>query len=97
MLFRERAHRLTVYTLFEDTSNNRANGYNSLGQPQLAIEDCDEAIRLDPQLALAFTRRRSHLRYCSKRLIGELQRTRLICDHWSTAASACSVSFSVFA
>ncbi len=34
--------------------NNRGNTYNNLGQPERAIQDFDEAIRLDPKLATAY-------------------------------------------
>ncbi|MCH8199400.1 MAG: tetratricopeptide repeat protein [Chloroflexi bacterium] len=35
----------------------RGGGYHNLGQAQRAIDDYDEAIRLDPQLADAYTNR----------------------------------------
>ena len=37
--------------------NNRANAYSSLGQYRRAIEDYDQALRLDPGLAAAYKNR----------------------------------------
>ncbi len=37
--------------------NNRGNAYNDLGEHQRAIEDLNEAIRLDPKLAMAYNNR----------------------------------------
>ena len=36
---------------------SRGNAYVKLGQPQRAIEDLHEAIRLDPQFALGYYNR----------------------------------------
>ena len=37
--------------------NNRGIAYRNLGQEERAIEDYDEAIRLDPEYALAYNNR----------------------------------------
>ncbi len=42
---------------FAPAYNNRGGVYGRLGDVQLAIEDFDEAIRLDPQYALAYFNR----------------------------------------
>ena len=39
--------------------SNRGRAYASLGQPERAMEDFDEAIRLDPELAPAYYNRGS--------------------------------------
>ena len=39
------------------TYNNRGSVYHTLGQHRRAIQDCDEAIRLNPQLAAAYNNR----------------------------------------
>ena len=45
------------HQLTRPSYNNRGNAFNYLGQAQQAIQDYNEAIRLDPQLARAYSSR----------------------------------------
>ena len=50
-MFRERVHRLTVYTLFEDTSANLGEADKALELLERGLEKAQEEQSPDPQLA----------------------------------------------
>ena len=63
----------------EAMERKAARAWKEYGQPQRAIEDYDEAIRLAPKLALAYNNRGgAHIQRLRKKLKDDLLNPRLI-------------------